>query len=77
MVPAQPRVDPQPQELIDLEIPLIIRAEIVNLRHRALRVAVAASRADNVRDEYKVYEILRRIQEVMLIASSMEPPLPR
>eukprot|EP00972_Heterocapsa_arctica_P108658 16000379-Heterocapsa_arctica.AAC.1 len=38
-------------------------------------VAFNASRADNVRVEYRVYEILECIREVMLIASALEPPL--
>eukprot|EP00972_Heterocapsa_arctica_P025014 3687274-Heterocapsa_arctica.AAC.1 len=37
-------------------------------------VAFNASRADNVRVEYRVYEILDCIREVLLIASTMEPP---
>eukprot|EP00972_Heterocapsa_arctica_P036424 5361208-Heterocapsa_arctica.AAC.1 len=39
-----------------------------------MQVAFAASRADTVREEYRVYEILERIRDVMLIASAMEPP---
>eukprot|EP00972_Heterocapsa_arctica_P098386 14519775-Heterocapsa_arctica.AAC.1 len=37
-------------------------------------VAFNASRADNVRVEYRVYEILERIREVTHNASTMEPP---
>eukprot|EP00972_Heterocapsa_arctica_P094270 13901413-Heterocapsa_arctica.AAC.1 len=73
--PVQTRGNPLLLDVIDLEVPFIIREEIVNLRHRALRVAATASGADNVRDEYRVFKILGRIQDVMLIASSMEPPL--
>eukprot|EP00972_Heterocapsa_arctica_P096763 14276652-Heterocapsa_arctica.AAC.1 len=59
---------------MDLEIPFNLREEILNLCHRVFREAFNASQADNVRAEYRMFDILNRIQEVLNIASTMEPP---
>eukprot|EP00972_Heterocapsa_arctica_P069349 10246655-Heterocapsa_arctica.AAC.1 len=60
--------------VIDLEVQLDVREEMLSLRLRIYQDTTEASRRDDVRKEYRLYGLLDRIQEVLKTAAAMHPP---
>eukprot|EP00972_Heterocapsa_arctica_P082603 12171659-Heterocapsa_arctica.AAC.1 len=60
--------------VIDLEVQLDIREEMLKLGLRLYTVTVEASRKDDVRKEYRMYGLLDRVKDVMKTAAATHPP---